>query len=190
MISFQKNANDALTGMGSHESILPCFRKRSTGISILYTTEASELRLFSRSFFMAGRSGAPSGAPLSFVGGDANPVRPATRISISVVGFGKDLSQRRRAMSEKGVKGEGVSDSYKILTAQQLSITKLACFITTIESLVGSKDHLLLTLDLIDACKGMIRNLDQCTEKLNRIRLSQETGANGARPERTFSPVN
>ena len=186
-IPFQKNTNDALTGMGSHESILPCFRKRSTGTSILFTKEASELRLSSRSFFMAGRSGAPSGAPFSFLGGDASPVRPATRTSIFVAGFGGNSSKRGYAMS-KGVKGKGTFDTFDVLTVQEASLTKLLCFIGAAEFLVKHPSQADLLFALLDACRETTREIRQQNKDLHLMCLPQEKGINGARSERTSSP--
>ena len=77
-------------------------------------------------------------------------------------------------MSKKGVKGGSVSDSYKILTAQQLSITKLECFINAAQALIGTKTQVDLLCDLFEACRETVRELDQCTLDLHTIRHAQE----------------
>lgn len=176
---------DALTDAGIHESILPCFRKRSAGIGLPFTKKASELRLSLRSFFMAGRSGALSGAPLSFLGGKSNSVRPATRIGLLVAGFGKDQSKRGYAMSQ-GVKGRGTSDVFDVLADQEKSITKLECFINAAKVLVGHPSQNDFVYSLYEICLGTIEEIDRQNAQLYAVCFSQEEkGVNDAHVECT-----
>ena len=186
-IPFQKNTIDALTGMGSHESIPLCFRKRNTGVRLPSIKKASELRLVSRSFFMAGRSGAPSGAPFSFLSGKSNPVRPATRLRLLVAGFGENSSKRGSAMSQ-GVKGSSASDAFDVLTVQEASLTKLMCFISAAVFLEKNPSQADLLFALCDAFRETTREIKQQNKDLHLMCLPQEKGINGARPERTPSP--
>lgn len=187
-IPFQKNTNDALTDTGMHGSIRVCFRKRSTGTRPPSIIQASELRLFSRSFFMAGRSGASSGAPFSCVSGRSKPVRPATRTRPLVAGFGENSSHRGCAVSQ-GVKGRGTSDTFDVLTVQEASLTKLLCFISAAEFLVKHPSQADLLFALLDACRETTREIRQQNKDLHLMCLPQEKGISGARSERTSSPT-
>ena len=83
----KKLFNSALTSDATYSSVVEHIGKWCAGFRTPFVRKASMPRLRLRGFLMAGRSGATSVAPFSFLRGSSNPVRPATKLRTLVPGF-------------------------------------------------------------------------------------------------------